>query len=136
MIAATTTEPKCIADRREELEKQLEALSQLVRHAEAAQSVFGDKHRIWTGDECQHVNVSLDLDDYHEVVPYLQELAKLGYRQEGRAFYETDAKNFRCYERGGIEVWVYLTGRGCKRVQVGVKEVPVYEIQCGEEATA
>lgn len=129
----TATEPKCIAKRREELEKSLRELDSLTEHVLAAEAVFGsDRVKVCHINESPRVD--LYVDDLREVVPFLHELAMRGYR--GTGFYEDDEKTCRCYTRGAIKVWVYLTGSKCRRVQVGTKTMPVYAIQCGEEATA
>lgn len=130
-MIATTTEPECISDRREELEKELAALSAVCEHVIAAQEVFGVE-RVSICHINNSTRVDLHLDDLREIVPFLQTLAKRGYR--GTGFYENDEKTCRCYTRGEIKVWVYLTGQKCRRVQVGTKQVPVYEILCGDEA--
>lgn len=133
------TEPKCITECREKLERQIRELDWLAAHVNVASEVFADREdaelRIPYTVDC--VSVDVYFDDLADALPYLRELAKRGYHaQRGHEFYEDDSKAFRCYTRGEIKVWAHITGAKCKRVQVGTKTMPVYAIQCGEEATA
>lgn len=134
-MIATTTEPKCIADQRAKLTKQLADLDSLAAHVVAAESVFAGVGEVRICNINIETRVDVYLDDYRQIVPYLRELAGRGYHPTRFSpLYETDDKTTRCYSRNNMKIWVHLTGKGCQRVQVGTKEIPVWEIQCGETA--
>jgi hypothetical protein len=48
-----------------------------------------------------------------------------------------DVIGMRVYElTRDVQLMVMLSGDRCKMVQVGTKEVPVYDIKCGEEVSS
>lgn len=128
-------EPACIIYERAKILDQLRTLNGLVkvaRDAEAAaagiEGVRITACNVWS----EQIDILIHNDDpFGSAVKVLRALASMGYH--GTAFRDAPDMTQRIYSRGPIEVTAYLGTSGkCRRVQTGTKEVPVYEIQCGE----
>jgi hypothetical protein len=82
----------------------------------------------------------LAASEMKEATNLMRELAKEGIRSHDKKFHDRnlfDAIGMREYElTKSVYLSVMLLGETCKMVQVGTKEVPVYDIQCGETLDA
>lgn len=81
------------------------------------------------------IAIQLYVAKFDDVVPVIRDLAKLGYHTNKESPYEDFHEiERRTYNLGPIRVMAFLRHEGatCRRVQVGVKEEPVYEFVCDE----
>ena len=76
-----------------------------------------------------------DCKDLATIVPVIRSLRSQGHKV-AKPHSDSSDCNCRTYFLDGIELIVYLskaTDSTCKYVQVGVKEVPVMEVRCGDD---
>jgi hypothetical protein len=93
---------------------------------------------------CEGLRVQICLmlfaDTLDDAVVLMRELAKEGIRSRDKKFRDAnlfDVIGMRVYElTRDVQLMVMLSGDRCKMVQVGTKEVPVYDIKCGEEVSS
>jgi len=130
-----------IEEYKQELQKkisQVEALRPLLILCQEAVKAAGEDQPILIRDEHgnPHIRIVCMIDNLKEIVPLIRELAKRGIRSEKRF----EDKEFlgdmaiREYKvHSDITVMCFLSGKQCRRVQVGTKEVPIYETRCDED---
>lgn len=116
---------------------QVEALRPLLILCQKAVTATNNDYPILIKDQKgnPHINVICLLDNLKEVVPLIRELAKLGIRSEKR--YEDkefigDMAIRKYLVHPEITVMCFLSGKQCRRVQIGVQQVPIYETRCDD----
>lgn len=86
------------------------------------------------------IHIMLFADSLDEGVVLMRELAKEGIHSKDKKYQDRnlfDTIAMREYQLWpDVKLTVMLSGEQCKMVQVGTKEVPVYDIQCGKEDDA
>jgi len=146
------TLPKTIADALRKLEKKREFIFdhiQAVGDAEEVLEQFKDDPKLKGDYSYERSGLQLGFEagslkgalimlyarDLRDVIPILRELRKRGYKIKKHDDYPE--LHARTYYLGKIIVRVFLAGpeanATCKFVQTGTKEVPVYEIKCGDK---
>lgn len=116
-------------------------LIEAARVAEEAEETFKDQikgFRLsagWHMGTLQGILIFCDVNDMAEVTPLLQWLAKKGYPKKGKPEDYPEIKR-RTWECGKINISAFLPysgGSKCEFVKIGVKEEPIYELQCKEK---
>lgn len=87
---------------------------------------------------CGKITLSLHVTKMDEIIPFLDAIEEA----MGISFDNTHDvaqyswREFKCKDAPWIEVDAHVpsTGEDCRRVVVGYKQEPVYEIKCGDDA--
>ncbi len=81
---------------------------------------------------------SMTVDSIKEIVPVLRAFGRAGFKQNGKRVESPQNKSIAYTLKKDmceLDFQVVLKGTVCRYVQVGVKEVPVMELQCTTENT-
>jgi hypothetical protein len=128
-------EQQSLANIAEELRPTLRACQDAISRSESKASPI-----IKTFGMRAIVYIMLFADSMQDAVKLMRELAKEGIRSNEKEYHDRnlfDAIAMREYKLGElVQLSVLLAGGQCKMVQVGTKEVPVFDIQCGETVDA
>ena len=128
---------EAITKYRAELWSQWKEARALREHSDKA-DVVAEAHGItdrsiikWVCEK-PFVCLKMDVKSFDEALPVLRDLAKLGYRtNKDEPFQDYHEIQRRTYNLGPIRLMLFLREEGtCRRVQVGVKEEPIYEFVC------
>lgn len=134
------TLPECIQREIDVLRKTIDAITKwapLARELEPILADFPDLNPNPTPFE-SHFTLYLDVKDMHRVVDLIRRLRAIGIKPTG---HDDDADNHRRTYHLAREDIAYCgfclycrlpggEGASCKFVEVGKKEVPVYELKC------
>lgn len=83
------------------------------------------------------VSIIACVQELAQVTPLFRELAKEGqHTNKSNPFDDCGDMPMRRYQMQSpsLAVMVLYSGEKCQKVQVGTKEIPVYEVKCGESA--
>lgn len=100
-------------------------------------SRYGDKNiSVFVNDDDIAMFIS-QITDIKQITPLLRYCAKEGYHQTTKK-YITQSNKTISYTLGTLRIVVWLSngeGASCKFVKVGMKEEPVFELQCNGDKT-
>lgn len=131
--------PPAIARHLRKLQERQKAAMGLIQAAEVSHAL-AEKHGCMSVEVSDvgksKIRINVSADTFDEVLPLLRDFAINGWHtNKDDPYWDCHESNLRAYnlfDQAGteIEVWVRLTGSGCKRVKVGEEVKPVYEFRC------
>ncbi len=87
----------------------------------------------WNSGSLNGVLIFADVDDLKDMIPLLKWLQTKGYKPKAKPDDYPEIGR-RLYNYGSIQVGAFLREDStCHFEKVGVKEVPVYKVRCGDK---
>ena len=121
------------------IEAEIRRLQHQIKQIGALELIVQDAQSVIEGTEGQisisifaSVTITLIIDHIKEIEPFMLRLSKLGYVNKTRNDFEALSSLTWPYikEEKEISLTGILHGNQCKFVQVGTKDIPIYELKC------